>query len=210
LEVEHYESQHYETTLEQQTAALQILDVYLSPRSPFEVNVTERAHAQCQAAIASDDPEKIASCFENVKPAVFQLLLDAYMRFIRSEWWRSMVSQLDGKHFYSVEDRNATVGHLIGYLDRLHKHDLVHAPDRAALFRELIADFCRTVVGVEIIITSSPPVSTRNVTCLNGQSQGVSSGYPSNEALDAAAQAAMRKAKSNPLIKLKNNFRKWG
>ncbi|KAI8052452.1 hypothetical protein BDF22DRAFT_600075, partial [Syncephalis plumigaleata] len=44
LEIEHYESQHYETTLEQQTAALQILDVYLSPRSPFEVNVTERAH----------------------------------------------------------------------------------------------------------------------------------------------------------------------
>jgi hypothetical protein len=201
LEIEHYEAQKYDSPIERQNAALQILDVYLSPRSPFEVNVTERAHAQCQAAIMSDDDAVVANCFVNVKPAVFQLLLDAYARFIRSEWWRRMMSQLDNKRTYSIEDRDATVNHLLGYLEHLHRHDLVHAPDRAALFRELIADFCRTIVGVEIIITPSPPSS------LNGRSSTNSNpgGYGDAE----GSQSPTRKNKSNPLSKLKN-LRKWG
>lgn len=151
MEVDHYESYNFSSRLEAAAAAQQIIDTYISPDSPYEVNLTEKTRLVTLELARAGDARSLRRAFSSPKAATLTLLEDGFLRFQASGWGRRMRDELPkSSRIYDAATEARAVGLLLDWLRGKGQGGWTGGfGQREAMTQELVAEFCRSKFNVE-------------------------------------------------------------
>ncbi|KAI9325116.1 RGS domain-containing protein [Zopfochytrium polystomum] len=155
LEVSFYNS-HAHSMSEQQLEAHanHIYKTYLEPDSLFEVNIEAKDRKDCKTALTIKS--NLPKIFEAVTKHIFTLLEASFAKFMRSPYAARLRLEQDGHEEISVtlKSRDDAVGTIV---ERLREQkgqgsqlDPEAAKKRSVSLQHMVAEFCKTVLDVEV------------------------------------------------------------